>query len=122
MAEEENNITGLTASCFGLYLGAWSFFRCLHRSACAFIFISPLLTSEAASSDALFTAGTQAYKDADFDRSAAAFRQSAALQRPRPLLLLLPGPPLHGGAPIGGTKALCGVDRLGPSPTARTPA
>src|SRR6185436_19058346 len=49
----------------------WSFLR---RAACALLLVSPLLARGVASSDALFIAGTQAFKEADFERSAAAFR------------------------------------------------
>ena len=60
-----------------LVFGGWSLLR---RAGCVLLVVSPLLIRAAPASDASFIAGTQAFKEADFERSAAAFRQSAALQ------------------------------------------
>jgi tetratricopeptide (TPR) repeat protein len=65
---------------WSLVIGAWSFRLRVRQAVCVLFVVSPLLASAAQVSDASFIAGTQTFKDADFERSAAAFRQSAALQ------------------------------------------
>lgn len=60
-------------------LGPWSLLRRVRRAAGLLFLFSPLVASGAATSDASFIAGTQAYKAADYSSSAAAFRQSATL-------------------------------------------
>jgi len=62
-----------------LDLGSWIFPRHARPAFVALLFILPLLAIGATSSDGLFIAGTQAYKDADFNRAADAFHQSASL-------------------------------------------